>query len=147
MPGEIPPPVQNQPGDVGGQRIELKNLLQLNIHIAYESSASIKAQTLFGNTINPSKVKEFYQAFWYIYYYVKNSVDEEKLDANLVEYVESWFDMIPGQARDAKLILMGIDIFLDFAKEMRKWGIGQLFEQGIEPPFSIEGDPDLIRRD
>lgn len=128
----------NHHDDLRYQQLELKNALPLNIYMGMEYASVIKGAIVFGNALQPRTIKGFYQVFWHIYNYVKGSVDAEKLNPQLIELIDKWFDMMPGQYRNTKLILIGIDFFLDFVRNMQEWGIGQLFERGIDPPFMFE---------
>ena len=127
-----------QHDDLRYQQLELKNALPLNIYVGMEYASIIKGAAVFGNTVQPRVLKGFYQVFWHIYHYVKGSVDAEKLNPELTMLIDKWFNMMPGQYRNTKLIMMGVDMYLDFVKNMQEWGIGRLFEKGIDPPFMLE---------
>ena len=124
--------------------LELKNALPLNIYLGMEYASLIKSAIVFGNTIQPKLVKGFFQNFWHIYHYVKTSVDPEKLTPDTTEAIDLWFDMMPGQARNTQLIKMGVDLYLEFVKDMERLGIGRLFNEPIKPPFIVDNDPDLL---
>jgi len=128
------------------QQLELKNALPLNIYVGLEYASIIQSSVVFGNTIQPKIIKGFYQVFWHIFHYVKNSVDTEKLNPELTEVIDKWFELMQGQSRNTKLILMGVEFYLEFVKNMQEWGIGRLFEKGIDPPFMLEDldDFDLL---
>lgn len=120
------------------QQLELKNALPLNIYIGMEYASIIQSSVVFGNSIQPKTIKGFYQVFWHIYHYVKNSVDTEKLNPELTNIIDKWFDVMTGQSKNTKLLLFGVELYLEFVKNMQEWGIGRLFEKGIDPPFMLE---------
>jgi hypothetical protein len=137
---------QSQHDELRYQQLELKNALPLNIYLGMEYASAIQSSMVFGNTIKPTTTKGFYQVFWHIYHYVKNSVDAERLNPGLTNIIDKWFDVMSGQSRNTKLILMGVDLYIEFVKNMQEWGIGRLFEKGIDPPFMLEDldDFDLL---
>jgi hypothetical protein len=134
---------QSQQNDLRTQQLELKNALPLNIYLGMEYASVIKSSIVFSNSIQPRTIKGFYQVFWHIYNYVKNSVDAEKLNPDLIELIDKWFDIMRGQSRNTQLIEIGVDLFIDFAKNMQDWGIGRLFEKGIDPPFMFDDMDDF----
>lgn len=135
-----------QNDDLRYQQLELKNALPLNIYVGMEYASLIKTAAVFGNTLQPKTLKGFYQVFWHIYHYVKGSVDAEKLNPGLTQLIDIWFEIMPGQYRNSKLIMKGVEYYLEFVKNMQGWGIGRLFEKGIDPPFMLEDldDFDLL---
>ncbi len=137
---------QTQHDELRYQQLELKNALPLNIYMGMEYASIIESATVFGGTVQPRIIKGFFQVFWHIYHYVKNSVDAEKLNPELIAVIDKWFEIMPGQYRNTKLILMGVEFYLEFVKNMQEWGIGRLFEKGIDPPFMLEDldDFDLL---
>jgi hypothetical protein len=130
-------------GDVIHQ-LELKHALPLNIYLGMEYASLIKTSIVFGNSVQPRIIKGFFQVFWHVYHYVKTSVDAEKLTPDTITACEMWFDMMQGQSRNTELLKLGVDLFLDFVKDMERLGIGRLFSEPINPPFSVDNDPDLL---
>lgn len=137
---------QSQHDELRYQQLELKNALPLNIYVGMEYASIIQSAVVFGNSIQPKTIKGFYQVFWHIFNYVKNSVDTEKLNPDLTELIDKWFELMSGQSRNTPLILEGVKFYLEFVKNMQEWGIGRLFEKGIDPPFMMEDldDFDLL---
>jgi hypothetical protein len=133
----------NNHDDLRYQQLELKNVLQLNIYMGMEYASVIKGAAVFGNSVQPRTLKGFYQVFWHIFHYVKGSVDAEKLNPGLIKLIDTWFELMTGQYRNTKLIMKGVDYFLEFVANMQSWGIGQLFEKGIEPAFMLEDVEDF----
>jgi len=115
----------------------------MNIYIGMEYASLIQSSVVFGNAIQPRILKGFYQVFWHIYHYVKNSVDTEKLNPELIDAIDKWFEIMTGQSKNTKLILIGVEFYLEFVKNMQEWGIGRLFEKGIDPPFMLEDMDDF----
>lgn len=127
--------VPQQPNDLRQQQLELKNVVQLNLYICYESASMIKSQNVFGRSIQPRKIKEFYSAFWNVYNYVKSSNDGSKLNPDDIIIIDRWFELMQGSFHDTDLIMFGIKLFLEFGESLQGMGIGRLFERGIDPPF------------
>jgi hypothetical protein len=128
------------------QSLELKHVLPLNIFICTEYASTIQSSIVFGNSISPKTLKEFYRTFWHIYFYVKGSVDAEKLNPGLIEVIDKWFELMTGQSKNTKLVIIGIELYLDLVKNMQEWGIGRLFDVDIDPMFMYEklDDFDLL---
>jgi hypothetical protein len=135
----------NQPAhdDFRQQRFEVKNMLPAYIFAGMEYASLIQSGLPFGATVQPRYIKGFYRIFWHIYHYIKNSVEAEKLNPDLVRRCDRWFLAFRSSHRNQKLLLEGVDIFLEFLHNMQEWGIGQLFEKGIDPPFMTEDMDDF----
>jgi hypothetical protein len=125
------------------QQLELKNVLPLDIYLGMEYASIIKSSLVFGGGVSPRKIRQFYQSFWHTYNYVKGSVDAEKLNPDLINTIDMWFREMPGKYKNTRLLEFGVDMYLEFVKNMQEWGIGRLFEKGIDPPFMLEDSVDF----
>jgi hypothetical protein len=125
------------------QQLELKNILPLDIYLGMEYASIIKSSLVFGNGVSPRKIRQFYQSFWHTYNYVKGSVDAEKLNPDLINTIDQWFKEMPGKYKNSQLLEFGVDMYIEFVKNMQEWGIGRLFEKGIDPPFMLEDSVDF----
>jgi hypothetical protein len=134
---------QSQHDELRHQQLELKNVLPLDIYLGMEYASFIQSAIPYGNSVSPRHIRGFYRTFWHIYHYVKNSVDAEKLNPLLIEVIDKWFELMPGQHRNTKMILLGVELYLEFVQNMQEWGIGRLFEKGIDPPFMLEDTDDF----
>lgn len=140
-----------QVGQTGGsfrdelrrQRLELKNLLPLDIYETLVEASHIQQSLPFGDQISPRHVKGFYRGFWQVYSYVKGSVNAAKLNPELTDAVDEWFRLMRLNFRDTELVLQGCDLYLDFIQNMQNWGIGRLFEKSIDPSFMMEDVEDV----
>lgn len=120
------------------QRLELKNLLPLDIYECMTEASHIQQALPFADQISPRHVKGFYREFWQVYSYVKGSVNAAKLNLELIENIDEWFRLMRLNYRDTELVLLGCDLFLIFVQNMQEWGIGRLFEKSIDPSFMME---------
>jgi len=134
---------QSQHDELRHQQLELKNVLPLDIYLGMEYASYIQSAIPYGNSIKSRQMQGFYRTFWHIYHYVKNSVDAEKLNPQLIEVIDKWFALMPGQHRNTKMVLLGVELYLEFVQNMQEWGIGRLFEKGIDPPFMLEDTDDF----
>ena len=125
------------------QRLELKNLLPLDIYECMTEASLIQQSLPFGDQISPRHVKGFYRGFWQTYSYVKGSVNAAKLEPGLTEAIDEWFRCMRMNSRDTELVLLGCDLFLIFVQSMQEWGIGRLFEKSIDPSFMMEDVEDV----
>ncbi len=125
------------------QPIDIKNMLPVYIFTGMEYASFIESNIPMGKTLPQRYVVEFHRTFWHIYHYVKNSVDMDKLNPDLVDKIDDWFDLFKTQNHRTDLIEAGVQLFLALVKNMQEWGIGQLFEKGIDPPFITEDVDDL----
>jgi hypothetical protein len=140
----VPPQVAVQSQDeLRKQRLDIKNLLPLDIYEGMVYASYIASALPYGDQIQNRHIRGFYQTFWHIYHYVKNSVEADKINPELVGDIDMWFRLMRGQHRNTKLILVGVDLYLIFVKNLQKWGIGRLFEKSIDPPFMIEDMDDF----
>jgi len=148
---DIPGGVTGQVGQTGGsfrdelrrQRLELKNLLPLDIYETLVHASHIQQNLPFGDQVQPRHVKEFYRGFWQVYSYVKGSVNAAKLNPDLTYSVDEWFRLMKYNHRDTDLVLMGCELYLIFVQNMQEWGIGRLFEKSIDPSFMMEDIEDV----
>jgi hypothetical protein len=120
------------------QRLELKNILPLDIYETLVVASYIQQNLPFRDQISPRHVKEFYRGFWQIYVYVKGSVDAVKINPELTDNIDEWFRQMRLNAADTELVLLGCELFLIFVQNMQNWGIGRLFEKSIDPSFMME---------
>jgi hypothetical protein len=120
------------------QRLELKNLLPLDIYESMVEASHIQMALPFGDQISPRHVKQFYRGFWQVYSYVKGSENAAKLNYDLIDSIDEWFKLMHMNYRDTELVLLGCDLFLIFVQNMQEWGIGRLFEKSIDPSFMME---------
>lgn len=139
----------NQQGELRHQKLEIKNIIPLDIYEALMYAGYIESALVYGEQVQKRHVQGFHQNFWQVYQYVKNSVDPGKLDMDLIEGIDLWFENMRGQSRNTELILVGVELFLEFVKILQNWGIGRLFEKGIDPSFMFEdmSDFDMIIED
>lgn len=125
------------------QRLELKNLLPLDIYETLVEASHIQQSLPFGDKIQPRHVKAFYRGFWQVYSYVKGSVNAAKLNPELTGAIDEWFKLMRMNYQDTDLILQGCDLYLIFVQNMQEWGIGRLFEKSIDPSFMMESVEDV----
>jgi hypothetical protein len=125
------------------QPIDIKNMLPVYIFMGMEYASFIESNLPFGQTPQRRHIVDFHRTFWHIYNYVKNSVDMDKLNPDLVDKIDDWFELFKTQNHRTDLIEAGVQLFLALVKNMQEWGIGQLFEKGIDPPFQTEDVDDL----
>jgi len=143
--------VGQQVGQQGGsfrdelrrQRLELKNLLPLDIYECLVEASLIQQTLPFGDQISPRHVKGFYRGFWQVYMYVKGSVNAAKINPKLIESIDEWFKLMRLNSRDTELVLAGCELYLIFVQNMQEWGIGRLFEKSIDPSFMMEDVEDV----
>jgi hypothetical protein len=127
------------------QRLELKNLLPLDIYETMVEASHIQQTLPFHDQISPRHVREFYRGFWQVYSYVKGSVNAAKINQELIESIDEWFKLMRFNYKETELVLMGCDLFLIFVQNMQEWGIGRLFEKSIDPSFMMEDvEDDLL---
>jgi len=139
----VPPQAAVRQDELRRQKLDIKNLLPLDIYEGMVYASYIESSLPYGDQIQNRHIRGFYQSFWHIYHYVKNSVDTDKLNPELVKNIDSWFKLMKGQHRNTKLILVGVELYLVFVKNLQKWGIGRLFEKSIDPAFMIEDMDDF----
>jgi len=139
----VPPQVAAHQDELRRQRLDIKNLLPLDIYEGMVYASYIEGSLPYGNQIQPRHIRGFYQSFWHIYHYVKNSVETEKLNNELVTKIDIWFMDMRGQHQNTQLILKGVEYYLEFVKNLQTWGIGRLFEKSIDPAFMIEDMDDF----
>ena len=120
------------------QRLELKNILPLDIYETLVIASYIQQNLPFGDRILPRYVKEFYRGFWQVYVYVRGSVNASKINPELTESIDEWFSLMRMNAGDTELVLLGCELYLIFVQNMQNWGIGRLFEKSIDPSFMME---------
>lgn len=120
------------------QKLDIKNVLPFDIYEGLVFASQIESDVLYGETIQKRHIKGFYEDFWHVYHYVKNSVEAEKINPQLTENIDVWFKAMRRQYRNTQLILVGVELYLVFVKNLQRWGIGRLFEKSIDPPFMIE---------
>jgi len=120
------------------QRLELKNILPLDIYETLVVASYIQQNLPFGDRIAPRHVKEFYRGFWQVYVYVRGSVNATKINPALTESIDEWFSLMRMNASDTELVLLGCELYLIFVQNMQNWGIGRLFEKSIDPSFMME---------
>ena len=125
------------------QRVDIRNMLPIYIFTGMEYASYIEGSLPFGTRIQKRYITEFHRTFWHIYNYVKNSVEMDKLNPDLVQKTDAWFELFKNHYNNTELLLVGVKLFLALVKNMQEWGIGQLFEKGIDPPFMSEGVDDL----
>lgn len=125
------------------QRLELKNLVPLDIYETLVEASHIQQSLPFGDVIQPRHIKSFYRGFWHVYSYVKGSVNAAKLNPDLTSSIDEWFKLMRLNFRDTELVLLGCDLFLIFVQNMQEWGIGRLFEKSIDPSFMMENIEDV----
>jgi hypothetical protein len=125
------------------QRLELKNLLPLDIYEVLVEASHIQQGLPFGDQVQPRHVKHFYRGFWQVYSYVKGSVNAAKLNPELTANIDEWFKLMKYNSRDTDLILLGCELYLIFVQNMQEWGIGRLFEKSIDPSFMMEDIEDV----
>jgi hypothetical protein len=141
--GEVGQPGGSFRDELRRQRLELKNLLPLDIYETLVEASHIQQGLPFGDQISPRHVKSFYRGFWQVYSYVKGSVNAAKINPELTASVDEWFRQMRLNSRDTDLVLLGCDLFLIFVQNMQEWGIGRLFEKSIDPSFMMEDVEDV----
>jgi hypothetical protein len=134
----VSPQVAVQQEQLRRQKLDIKNVLPFDIYEGLVFASQIESDVIHGDTIQKRHVKGFYEDFWHVYHYVKNSVEAEKINPQLTENIDAWFKAMRRQSRNTPLILVGVELYLVFVKNLQRWGIGRLFEKSIDPPFMIE---------
>ena len=135
--------VAQSDADLKYQPLDIRNALPVNIYICMEYASYIESALPFGNRVEKRHIKEFHRHFWHIFNYVRNSVDINKLNPDLEDGIEEWFKLYVNHHNRTDVLLVGVELFLLLVKNMQEWGIGQLFEKGIEPPFMTDEISDI----
>lgn len=121
--------------DIRRSRLDLKNLIPLDLYEGMEYAAYIRSALLLPNgKVQPRHLKAFYRIFWKVFNYVRS-----KLDADMCSHIDNWFRHMNKNFRNTQLILVGVNLFLQLNQELNdNWGLGVIFEKGLEPAFMIE---------
>jgi len=129
------PPEGGVQGPQGGeatvraQKVDIKNILPIDLYECTTFAAYIHADLLNSRIrAEPRHVKEFFRMYWGIYQYVK-----QKLDPDLQEDIDKWFNLMYRNSKNIELLLIGINLFLRMKDEILSWGIGTLFEKPPDP--------------
>lgn len=132
-----------QQNDLKRQDYDIKNVLQVNLLLAYGAAANVSAHLTQGNRLPPMVARTFFREFYNVYFFLKAAVPSERFDPELKQHLDDWFDTARGNLRNTNLVADGVFLFHKLTELMATWKIGLLFEKGIDPPFVLESEVDL----
>jgi len=84
-------------------------------------------------------LRDFYQNFYSLFSFTQARVSE-----NLAHTIFGWFEGVRLGGEDPEWMGAGVDLFQFFYNEMTDLGVGQMFENPIEPPIAWEVEEALL---
>ena len=112
-------------------KVEIKNVLPFDLYETMMIAGYI-ATDLRRNEVPPERhVKDFYARFYALF-----SFTEARVSDDLANTIDEWFKIINVSGDRPEMLAAGAALFHLFYNEMSELGVGQMFDEPIEPPIA-----------
>lgn len=112
-------------------KVEIKNVLPFDLYETMVIAGYI-ATDLRKNDVPPERhLRDFYARFYALFSFTEGRISDE-----LVNIINEWFLEINISGDRPEMLAAGLALFHLYYNEMSDLGVGQMFDEPIEPPIA-----------
>jgi len=130
---------QSQQEQLQRTKVEIKNVIPFDLYETMVLAGRIATDLRKSETPPERHLRDFYQNFYSLFSFTQARVSE-----NLAGTICCWFDVVQLGGDTPQMMAAGVDLFQFFYNEMTELGVGQMFENPIEPPIAWEVEEALL---
>jgi len=120
-------------------KVEIKNVIPFDLYETMVLAGRIATDLRKGETPPERHLRDFYGNFYTLFSFTQARVSE-----NLAHTICGWFETVRLGGDTPEMAGAGVDLFQLFYNEMTELGVGQMFENPIEPPIAWEVEEALL---
>jgi hypothetical protein len=130
---------QSQQEQLQKTKVEIKNVIPFDLYETMVLAGRIATDLRKSETPPERHLRDFYGNFYALFSFTQARVSEK-----LATIICSWFGVIRLGGDSPEMMAAGVDLFQFFYNEMTELGVGQMFENPIEPPIAWEVEEALL---
>lgn len=120
-------------------KVEIKNVIPFDLYETMVLAGRIATDLRKSETPPERHLRDFYGNFYSLFSFTQARVSED-----LATTISRWFGAVRLSGDSLDMMVAGVDLFQLFYNEMTELGVGQMFENPIEPPIAWEVEEALL---